>query len=137
MSFTAVEINVVYACAPLVPPPGAGVVTVTLWLPGNASEAAGKLQVIPVELTNVHGIVTPFSATAVCVLKPVPVSITALAVLMGPPLGLRLVNVGTGGLTMDTLTEFETAGLAFGVFTVTLAVPAVVKSEAGTVATSS
>jgi hypothetical protein len=68
--------------------------------------------------------------------NPVPVRVTELAMLMAPALGDRLVNVGTGGLLMVSVTAFEPEGIAFGVLTVTVAVPAVVRSDAGTVAIS-
>jgi len=93
--------------------------------------------VIWVELTSVEGIVTPFKATDVFPVKPVPVKVTALAVLIAPPEGLMPVRVGAGGLVMVTVAAFEREGLAAGVVTVMLAVPVAVRSEAGTVAMSS
>lgn len=69
--------------------------------------------------------------------NPVPVRVTALAALMGPALGDRPVTVGTGGLPMVTVTAFEPGGFAFGVLTVTVAVPVDVRSDAGTIAKSS
>ena len=111
--------------------------TVTLVFPGIARLDAGKVAVISVELTYVDDMVSPFRATVVFAVNPVPVSVTALAVLIGPALGDIEVNVGTGGLVMATLSAFETGVLAAGVSTVTVAVPTVVRSEAGTIANSS
>ncbi len=46
------------------------------------------------------------------------------------------MSVGTGGFVMLTETALESAGVEVGVLTVTLAVPAVVRSDSGTVALS-
>src|SRR6202023_3214668 len=62
---------------------------------------------------------------------------TAGAELMGPALGDTKVRVGTGGFVILTITVLESDGFALGVLTVTLAVPVVVRSAAGTVANSS
>ncbi len=111
-------------------------VTVTLWFPGAVSADAGSVVVIAVELTKVDGIVCPLMATVVFVVNPVPVSVSALAVLIGPPVEEMLARVGTGGLTMFKVTALDPVGFALGVLAVMLAVPVAVRSDAGTVAMS-
>ena len=119
-------------CAALVPPPGAGVVTVTLRLPGVASADAEKVAVSEVELTKVDGTVCPFMATVVPAVKPVPVSVSVVATLIGPELGLIPVSVGTGGLEIVAVSALETEGVAVGVVTVIGSVPVDASRLAGT-----
>jgi hypothetical protein len=61
--------------------------TVTFWFPGVARAEAEKVAVIVVELTKVDGIGCPLRDTVVAEVKPVPVSVSALAVLIGPAVG--------------------------------------------------
>lgn len=107
-------------------------VTVTLRFPGVASADAGNVAVIEVELTKVDGMVCPSIATVVAAVKPVPVSVSVLAVLMGPALGLMPVSVGTGGLAMVAVSALDKDGVAVGVVTVTEAVPIDASRLAGT-----
>jgi len=64
---------VVYGSGELVPPPGDGVVTVTLKFPGIATLEAGRVAVSCVAFTRVDAIGCPFSATVELVVNPVPV----------------------------------------------------------------
>ena len=73
---------------------------------------------------------------AVSAVKPVPVRVSVVAVLIAPALGEIEVSVGTGGFVMVTVIALERAGVAVGVLTVKVAVPAVARSVAGTVAES-
>jgi hypothetical protein len=126
----------VYGSGAVVPPPGAGVVTAIFTFPGSATVEAESGHVICPEFTTVHGAVVPFMVTVESVVNPDPVSVRVAAVLIGPELGLIEASVGVAGLVMFSVTAFETGGVAVGVETVTLAVPALAKSAAGTVAVS-
>ena len=77
------------------------------------------------ELTNVVGSAVPFRETMLFAEKPVPVIVSVNAVLIGPEDGLIEVNVGAGGLAMMTGSVFESDGVAGGVYTLMLTVPAV------------
>jgi hypothetical protein len=57
-------------------------------------------------------------------------------VLIGPAFGETALKVGGGGAAICTTAEFESAGLAVGVSTSTVAVPTVLRSDAATVACS-
>jgi hypothetical protein len=75
-----------------------------------------------------------FTVTVVSAVNPVPFRLTAVAALIGPAVGEIEVRVGTGGFVIFTVIALESDGVALGVVTFTLAVPAAVRSAAGTVA---
>ncbi len=58
-----------------------------LALPGNARLEAGAWQVSWVELPVVHGMVSPLIVAVVSAVKPVPLSVSVAAVLIGPAFG--------------------------------------------------
>ena len=76
------------------------------------------------------------TATVVLGTKPVPCKVTWLAVPIGPAFGDMPVSVGAGGLAMVTLIALDVDGVVPGVSTVIEAVPAEVRSAAGTVVLS-
>jgi hypothetical protein len=82
-------------------------------------------------------IFTPFSATVELVVKPVPYSVTAVAVLIGPAFGEMDVRVGAGGFVIVTVSALDKAGVEVELLTVMVAVPADVRRFAGTSAMSS
>jgi hypothetical protein len=58
-----------------VPPPGGGVVTVKLKLPGNVTAEAGRFTVSSPEFTYVDAICVPFTATVEPDVNPVPLRV--------------------------------------------------------------
>src|SRR5439155_3631429 len=64
-----------------VPPPGAGVTTVTCGVPAAATSAAAMAAVSCVALTNVVVRVAPFHLTVLPLTKPVPVTVSVKAAL--------------------------------------------------------
>ena|ERR1700730_5460407 len=119
-----------------VPPPGAGLVTVTCAEPAFAMSAAviAPLTVVPFTKVVVRG--EPFQSTCDVDTKPVPLTVRVNA---APPCvaleGWSLVNDGTGLLMLKVKAlEVPPPGAVFT--TVTFAVPAVLMSLAGTVAVS-
>jgi hypothetical protein len=85
-----------------VPPPGAGLNTVTCAVPATAISDAGIAAVSRVEETNVVTRSAPFQRTTEFVTKPLPFTVNVNA---APPavrdVGLRLVVVGTGLLIVN------------------------------------
>lgn len=69
-----------------------GVATVALTAP---AACAGAVATMVVLLVTVKVAALPPKATAVAPVKPLPVSVTAVPPAVGPPVGLRLVMVGT------------------------------------------
>jgi len=120
----------------VVPPPGAGVVTVKFEFPGKARLEAGIDAVSSDELTSDAAIFTPFSATVELAVKPVPYNVTVVAVLIGPAVGEMEVRVGAGGFAMVTVSALDKAGVEVELLTEIVAVPADVRRFAGTSATS-
>src|SRR5262249_7669462 len=80
-----------------VPPPGAGLKTVTCAVPATAMSPAGICAVNCVELTKVVGRSAPFQRTTEPLMKFVPVTVKVKA---APPVitafGFKLVSVGAG-----------------------------------------
>jgi len=68
--------------------------------------------------------------------NPVPESVMAVAVLIGPAFGEIAVRVGAAGFVMFTVSALERDGAAVGVSTFTVAAPSDARSAAGTVACS-
>ena|SRR5664279_2664175 len=74
----------------------------------------------------------PFNATVELAVNAVPFSVTVAAVLIGPAFGEIDINVGGGGLAIDTVSSFDMGELAVKHFTVIVAVPADASRFAGT-----
>src|SRR5919108_53171 len=117
-------------CAVEVPPPGAGVTTVTLAVPAVAMAAAVMTAVSWVALTTVVVRGAPFHCTVLPGTKPVPVAVSVKA---APPavalVGETVVSVGMGLLT-ENVCAAEVPPPGAGVTTVTVAVPAAAMSAA-------
>lgn len=87
-------------CVPLVPPL---VVTVTVLAPAAAVLAITNFAVIDVALTTLTSVTVtfePLTPTVAPVTKLVPVNVTETVLPCTPALGLTLVKVGAGGLTV-------------------------------------
>jgi len=120
----------------VVPPPGAGFVTVTLNVPAVAISVAVIAAFTCVALTNVVVLAVPLKFTTEDEFKFVPFTVRVKAV---PPfvalVGERDVIAGTGLFTVkEELMEVPPPGAGFK--TVTLSVPAVAMSVAGTTSTA-
>jgi hypothetical protein len=119
-----------------VPPPGAGLKTVTLAVPAVATSLAGMAASSRVLETKVVRRSLPFQRTTEPLTKFVPVMVR-----VNPPLpatavdGLMLLIVGNG-LVMVKVAMLDVPPLGAGLKTVTFAVPAVATSLAGMVAVS-
>jgi hypothetical protein len=118
---------------PVVPPPGAGFVTVTLNVPAEAISAAVMAAVICVAFTNVVVAAVPLKFTTDVELRFVPLTVS---INPAPPAnaldGERDVIVGTGLFTVKA--EFpDVPPPGAGLVTVTFSVPAVAMS-AGVIA---
>jgi len=125
--------------AVVVPPPGAGFVTVTGNDPAVAMSAAEMAAVNCVPLTTVVVFAAPLKLTTEFATKFVPVTVNVNAAPPAVPLvGAMEVNVGTGFGALEILnTKFAVVpppGAAF--VTVTLALPEVVISDAKIAAVS-
>jgi hypothetical protein len=107
-----------------VPPPGAGLVTVTFTFPEVAISAAVIAAVTCVALTNVVVTAVPLKVTVEVETKPVPFTVKVKA---APPTwalaGESVVIVGTGFVTVKFVAE-EVPPPGAGFVTVTLNVPA-------------
>src|SRR6267143_5645078 len=123
-------------CAAEVPPPGAGVTTVTEAVPVAARSAAGIAAVSCVALTKVVVRAAPFHCTVAPFTKPLPVSVS---VKPAPPTialdGDSVVSVGAGLLIVKVCAA-EVPPPGAGVTTVTEAVPVAAMSAAGIAAVS-
>jgi len=119
-----------------VPPPGAGLKTVTFAVPAVATSLAGMVAVSTVLETNPVVRSLPFQRTTELVTKFVPVMVS-----VNPPLpatvvaGLMAVIVGNG-FVMVNVTAPDSPPPGAGLKTVTFAVPAVATSLAGMAAVS-
>jgi hypothetical protein len=118
-----------------VPPPGAGLNTVTWAVPPVAMSLAGMAAVTCVVPTKVVGRFTPFQRTTEEATKLLPLT---AGVKAGPPavalLGESKVRAGTGlstGLLMVNVRALEVPPPGAGLNTVTWAVPSVAMSLAG------
>src|SRR5438309_1013735 len=119
-----------------VPPPGAGVATVTVAAAAAARSVAGIAAVSCVALTKVVVRVAPFHLTVLPLTKPVPATVSVKAgPLTRALLGVRPVSVGAGLFTVNACAA-EVPPPGAGVTTVTCGVPAVARSEAGIAAVS-
>src|SRR5439155_593156 len=129
LGFGAVIVNV---CGLEVPPPGAGVNTVTEAVPAVAMSAAVICAVSCVLLPNVVVRWPPFHCTMDELMKFVPVTVSVNA---APPatavLGERELSVGLGfGAVIVNVCGLEVPPPGAGLKTVTEAVPAVAMSAA-------
>jgi hypothetical protein len=111
-----------------VPPPGAGVTTVTLAVPAEAMSAAEMDALSCVALTKVVVRAVPFQFTVDAAANPVPltVSVNALAPAVAL-LGLSELITGAG-LPMEKLTALESPPPGPGENTVTLPPPTAARS---------
>jgi len=100
-------------------------------LPGSITLDAEIVTVSSVELIYAAAMFVPFIATVEFAVNPVPFSVTVVAVPVGPAFGVIDVNVGVGGLTIDTVAAFDMAGVEVALLTVTVAVPTAVSRLAG------
>jgi hypothetical protein len=115
-----------------VPPPGAGLTTVTDAVPAVATLAAGTAAVSCVEETKVVVKAEPFQLTFEVETKLVPLTVKVNAPLPAVvEVGLIELMFGTGLLIVNVC-ELDTGPVEF--FTVTETVPAVATFAAGTVA---
>src|SRR2546421_285290 len=123
---------------PEVPPPGAGVATVICAVPAPATSAAEMAAVSCVALRNVVVRAAPFQRTVEPLTKPPPftrrVSVTA-AFPADVPVGDSVASAGDGLLTLNVWAA-EVPPPGAGVTTVTDAVAAAARSEAGIAAVS-
>ena len=115
-----------------VPPPGAGVTTVTGTVPAVAMSAAAIVARTSVALTNMVGRLTPFHCTTDELMKLVPVT---ASVNSAPPattlLGLSAVDTGVGfGATTVNVSGADVPPPGAGVATVTGTAPAFAMSAA-------
>src|SRR5215470_1152231 len=84
-----------------VPPPGAGVKTVTGTVPAVATSAAAIAVVRRVALTKVVGRSAPFQRTTDPLTKPLPSTVSVNAVVpAGTLAGVSALSVGTGAVTV-------------------------------------
>ena len=113
-----------------VPPPGAGLNTVTVPLPTDAILAAGTDAVRDVALTNVVVRAVPFHFTTEVPTKLVPVSVKVnVAPPAKPEAGEMDVSVGTGLLMVKVAVVSEFPPPGPGLFAPTAAVPPVAKAS--------
>jgi hypothetical protein len=119
-----------------VPPPGAGVVTVSIVETGAATYALGTVAFNDVAEEYVVVSETPFQFTTLFDSKFVPVTVTtAFAEPTRIDFGLTDVKVGTGLVTVN-VTEADVPPPGVGVCTEILNAPAASRSPSGTVAFS-
>src|SRR5882762_5030078 len=130
------ELFTVNVCAAEVPPPGAGVTTVTCGVPAAATSAAAMAAVSCVALTKVVVRAVPFQRRLEPLTKPLPVSVSVKAALPADVLvGDRAARVGDELFTVNVCAA-EVPPPGAGVTTVTDAVAAAARSEAGIAAVS-
>ena len=119
-----------------VPPPGAGLKTVTFVDPAVAMSAAGMLAVSRVSLTCVVVRSLPFQRTTEPLTKFMPLTVRVNAGPLAIALaGLRVVIVGAG-LLIERVTVLDVPPPGAGLKTVTFVDPAVAMSAAGMLAVS-
>lgn len=126
--------SIVNVTAEDVPPPGAGLNTVTEAVAAVRMSAAGTAAINWVALVNVVTSAAPFHWTTEAPTKPEPVTVSEKAAEPAiAEVGSRDVRTGTGSLIVKvTAAEVPPAGAALN--TVIEAVPAVAMFIAGTVA---
>src|SRR6267378_4608570 len=121
---------------PEVPPPGAAVATVICAVPAAATSAAAMAAVSWVGLTKVVVRAAPFHCRLEPLTKLVPVTVSVKAALPADVLvGDSVESVGDGLVTLNVCAA-EVPPPGAGVTTVTDAIAAVARSEAGIAAVS-
>jgi hypothetical protein len=114
-----------------VPPPGAGVNTVTWTVPATAISEAGIAALNRVEETKVVVRFAPFHSTTEPLMKPLPLTVSVKAA--APAVredGLMLEITGTGGSLIVKVRALEVPPPGVGLNTLTWAVPATAMSAA-------
>jgi hypothetical protein len=118
-----------------VPPPGAGVCTVTVAVPAAAKSAAGTCACNCVVLPAVVGSGVPFHCTTESPTKFPPVTVKVIGVMpVMPPEGESAVKAGTGLELIVNGSALDRPPFKGGFSTVMLTVPALVRSAVGIVA---
>lgn len=133
--FTAVIVKV---CAFDVPPPGAGLTTVTMGVPLVATSEAGTEAVSCEALTYVVVSAVPFQSTVEDATKSLPLTVRVNAVDPAATLDGEIEEIEGTGLTAVIVNDepLEVPPPGVGLTTVIVAVPVVVTSDAGTDAVS-
>src|SRR5437868_1194953 len=94
-----------------VPPPGAGVATVSARVPPDATSLAVSVARTCVALAYVVGRATPFQAITELRVKPLPFTVDVKAGLPATTLaGLRLLSIGAGGTSAKLITALCAIG---------------------------
>jgi hypothetical protein len=119
-----------------VPPPGAGVLTVTDAVPAAMTSAAAMGVVSWVALTNVVVRSVPFQRTFDALVKLAPLTVSVKAVLPIDALAGESEESVGAGLVIEKLCAAEVPPPGVGVLTVTEAVPPLATSLAGMAAVS-
>ena len=122
-----------------VPPPGAGFCTLTVAEPTELKSEAGICAINDVVDTKVVATALPFHNTCEVETNCVPVTVRVRAGLPARAVnGERELIVGTGfgGVLIVKLSALDVPPPGMGLCTVILAVPAVVRSDAGICAVS-
>jgi len=133
---TGTGLSRVIVCGADVPPPGPGLDTVTEAVPGEVSLLAGATALSCVLLTNVLARLALFHRTVEELTKLLPFTVRVMALLPIPALvGLILLRTGVG-LSIVKVWAADVPPPGVGVETVTEAVPALLRSLAGTTAVS-
>jgi hypothetical protein len=118
-----------------VPPPGAGVNTMTWTVPATAISEAGIAALNRVEETKVVVRFAPFHNTTEPLIKPLPLMVRVKAALLAVREdGLMLEITCMGGLLIVNVRALEVPPPGAGVNTVTWTVPAIAISEVDIVA---
>jgi len=124
---------IVNVCAPDVPPPGAGFVTVTFTVPAVAISAAGIVATICVLVVDVGVIAPPPPNFTVAPLtNPVPFTVSVNDPPPAVPLAGEIVDTVGGGFVTAKFTAVEVPPPGAGFVTVTGKLPTVAISDAST-----
>jgi len=129
---------IVKVSAPEVPPPGAGLTTVTVAPPCVATSAAGTCAVNSATFTNVVASAVDPHITVDSVVKVTPIAVTVSGNVALPAVtlvGEMLLIIGTTAETVN-VSALDVPPPGAGVTTVTEAVPSVFSSAAGNSADS-
>src|SRR5262245_55415112 len=113
-----------------VPPPGAGLTTVTLAVPADATSVAGIVAVNCVALTKIVVRVLPFHRTLEPLTKPVPLTVNVKPALPAMVAFGEIDVIAGAGLLIVNVAAGDDPPPGAGLLTTTLAVPAVAMSLA-------
>ena len=119
-----------------VPPPGAGLATVTSAVPALAKSAAGTAAVSLAAPAYVVASATPFQLTFDAATNPVPVTVSVNAAPPSLPVVGEIVFKTGAGLSIVNVFATATPPPGAGLSTVTATVPALARSVAGIAAVS-